>query len=188
MSYIHEHEENSQPAQFLVDNIQLLPRGKVLDIAMGSGRNTIYLAKMGFEVEGVDISENAVKTALQMAQENNVVIQAQVLDLEKDYQIKSSTYDIIICFNYLQRSLMPQIKAGLKIGGMIVYETFIIDQIRFGRPRNPDFLLKYNELLDMFRDFRCLRYREGIIEDRKAIASLIAEKVKQETTVKHQHQ
>ena len=59
----------------------------------------------------------------------------------------------------------------------MVYETFIIDQAQFGKPRNPDHLLMHNELLNMFRDFRCLRYREGIIESGKAIASIIAEKV-----------
>ena len=63
---------------------------------------------------------------------------------------------------------------------MIVYETFLIDQARWGKPKNPDYLLKHNELINLFRDFRCLRYREGIIEgkdDRRAIASIIAEKV-----------
>jgi len=84
---------------------------------------------------------------------------------------------VIICFNYLQRSLIPQIKDGLRNGGMVVYETFIVDQAKFGKPKNPYHLLKHNELLDMFRDFRCLRYREGIIEGRKAIASIIAQKV-----------
>ncbi len=144
---------------------------------MGSGRNSIYLAKLGFEVEGVDISDNAVKNALRAAQVNNVNIRASTADLEKDYRIKPGAYDVIICFNYLQRSLIPGIKDGLKKGGMVVYETFTIDQVRFGKPRNPDFLLKYNELLDMFRDFRCLRYQEGIFENRKAIASLIARKM-----------
>ena len=177
MSCTDEHEENSQPAQFLVDNIRLLTPGKALDIAMGSGRNAIYLARNGFAVEGIDISEEAVKTALKLASDNGVTIQARIADLEKDYQITPGSYDVIICFNYLQRSLVPQIKAGLKIQGMIVYETFIIDQPRFGKPYNPCFLLKYNELLEMFRDFRCLRYREGVFEDSKAIASIIAQKI-----------
>jgi tellurite methyltransferase len=177
MSYINHHEEDSRPAQFLVDNINLLPRGKALDIAMGSGRNAIYLANNGFEVEGVDVSEAGVKTALKTALENKVDLQVQVADLDKDYRIKPDFYSVIICFNYLQRSLIPQIKAGLKMDGMIVYETFITDQAKFGKPHNPNFLLKYNELLEMFRDFRCLRYREGIFENRKAIASLIAQKV-----------
>jgi tellurite methyltransferase len=177
MSHGYENEENSRPAQFLVDNIELLPRGKALDIAMGSGRNAIYLANNGFEVEGIDISEDAINAARRLAKENMVNLRAELADLEKDYQIKPSFYDVIVCFNYLQPSLIPQMKAGLKSAGMIVYETFIIDQPKFGKPRNPDFLLEHNELLNMFRDFRCLRYREGIIENRKAIASLVAQRI-----------
>jgi hypothetical protein len=60
---------------------------------------------------------------------------------------------------------------------MVVCETFIVDQAQFGKPKNPDYLLKHNELLGLFSDLRCLRYREGIIKNRKAIASIIAEKV-----------
>ncbi|MCX6013647.1 MAG: methyltransferase domain-containing protein [Chloroflexi bacterium] len=171
----HEHEE--APAEFLVENIQLLPVGKVLDIAMGRGQNAVYLAGLGFDVEGVDISAQSVSDALQLAATKHVSIKAITSDLEKDYQIKEDTYNVIICFNYLQRSLMNQIKAGLKKGGVLVYETFILDQARFGKPRNPDHLLMYNELLDIFRDFRCLRYREGIMPGPKAIAGIVAEKV-----------
>ncbi|HEX7474881.1 MAG TPA: methyltransferase domain-containing protein [Dehalococcoidales bacterium] len=171
--YIFDHE----PAKFLVENAGLLPKGRVLDIAMGEGRNAVYLAKLGFEVEGVDISAEAVEAAHAWALENKVSIGIQTADLEKDYQIAPAAYGAIICFYYLQRSLIPQIKAGLQKGGVIIYETFIIDQRQFGHPRNPDFLLDYNELLNYFRDFRCLRYREGIIEPGKAVASLVAQKV-----------
>jgi hypothetical protein len=66
-------------------------------------------------------------------------------------------------------------KNGLQRGGMIVYETYILEQAQFGKPKNPDYLLKHNELLNMFRELRCLRYREGIFEGPKAIASIIAE-------------
>jgi tellurite methyltransferase len=177
MSSMHENMENSSPAQFLEDNILLLPKGKALDVAMGSGRNSIFLARNGFDVEGVDVSEEAVNNAQQSARKYGVIIHTSVADLENNYLIKANYYDTIICFNYLQRSLISQIKTGLKMGGMIVYETFTIDQPRFGKPRNPDFLLHYNELLEMFRDFLCLRYREGIFEN-KAIASLLAQKVK----------
>ncbi len=52
----HTHESAFEPALFLVENIKLLPKGRVLDIAMGAGRNAIYLAKLGFDVEGVEIS------------------------------------------------------------------------------------------------------------------------------------
>ena len=171
------HENSFEPAQFLVENVELLPKGRVLDVAMGSGRNAIYLAKMGFDVQGVDISLEAVNTALELAKKAGVTIKAQVADLERGFHIKEEAYDVIICFNYLQRSLIPQIKYGLRQGGIVVYETFIVDQTQFGNPKNRDYLLEHNELLDMFRDFRCLRYREGIIGGRKAIASVVARKV-----------
>lgn len=171
------HANGVEPAQFLVENLELLPEGRALDVAMGNGRNTIYLAKAGFEVEGVDISAEAVSAALEAAGEAGVMIKALVVDLEKGYQIKDEVYDVIVCFNYLQRSLIPQMKSGLRYGGMIVYETFIVDQAQFGKPRNPDYLLKHNELLDMFREFRCLRYREGIFEGPRAIASIVGQKV-----------
>jgi 2-polyprenyl-3-methyl-5-hydroxy-6-metoxy-1,4-benzoquinol methylase len=172
------HKESLQPSQFLEENIRLLPIGRALDIAMGSGRNAVYLAQMGFNVDGIDISTEAANDALALAKEFDVVINIEAVDLEGDYSIKKGYYDVIICFNYLQRSLIPQIKGGLRPGGIIVYETFIVDQATlFGKPKNPDFLLKHNELLDMFLDFRCLRYREGIIENRKAVASIVAEKI-----------
>lgn len=168
---------NPEPAQFLVENAELLPKGRALDLAMGAGQNAIYLAQIGFEVEGVDISSETVSRAIEAAKVTGVTIKVQVADLEADYRIEKEAYELIICFNYLQRSLIPQIKDGLRRGGMLVYETFIDEQARFGRPKNPDHLLKRNELLDMFRDFRCLRYREGIMPGPKAIAGIVAEKV-----------
>ncbi len=176
-SMTHSHDSASRPAQFLQKNIGLLPKGRVLDIAMGRGENAIYLARMGFEVEGVDASAEAVQNALEAAQRAGVTLKAEITDLERKYVIKEGTYDVIICFRYLQRSLIPQIKDGLRNGGMIVYETFTVDQIQFGKPKNPDYLLKPNELLDMFRDFRCLFYQEGIVDNRKAVARIIAEKL-----------
>jgi tellurite methyltransferase len=146
-------------------------------VAMGTGGNAVYLAKKGFDVEGVDISSEAVRSALDQAREAGVTLKARVADLESDYHIEKSAYNVIICFNYLQRSFITQIKDGLRVGGIVVYETFTVDQAQFGEPKNPDYLLKYNELLELFRDFRCLYYREGIVEERKALASIIAKKV-----------
>ncbi|OGO31062.1 MAG: hypothetical protein A2Z29_08245 [Chloroflexi bacterium RBG_16_56_11] len=172
----HEGESGREPSSFLVDNVSLLPVGFVLDVAMGNGRNAVYLARNGFTVEGVDRSAGAISEAQAAARETGVTIKTAIADLEGGYRIARERYDVIICFNYLQRSLIPQIKDGIRPGGMVVYETFIIDQKRFGHPSNPDYLLKYNELLDMFREFRCLRYREGVVDDRKAVASLVARK------------
>lgn len=175
-----EHINITEPSQFLVDNIQLLPAGSVLDLAMGGGRNAVYLAQQGFTVEGVDISPSAVAAAQQLAARYNVKIKTYVADLERDYSILQNTYDLIICFNYLQRSLFQSIKSGIKKGGMVVYETYIIDQAKYGKPKAPEHLLNYNELLEVFREFRCLRYREGvfhILGKPKAKASIIAQKI-----------
>jgi len=170
-------EDPSLPAAFLQENIALLPVGRALDVAMGSGPNAVYLARAGFQVTGVDRSAEQVESALKAARAAGVSIAAEVADLEKDYRIEEAAYDVIVCFNYLQRSLIPAIKAGLRPGGMVVYETFTIDQRQFDGPHNPDYLLKRNELLEMFRDFHCLRYREGIIEGRKATAAIVAQKL-----------
>jgi tellurite methyltransferase len=171
-----QHVHSLEPAGFLEENLKILPRGRALDVAMGNGRNAIYLAKHGFEVEGIDISSQAVRAALERARSLGICLAARVADLEEGYLLETGAYEVILCFNYLQRSLIPQIKEGLRVGGMVVYETFIVDQARFGRPKNPDYLLKHNELLEMFREFRCLRYREGLVAHQKAVASIIAEK------------
>lgn len=156
--------------------MDLLPKGPVLDVAMGGGRNAVYLASKGFQVEGIDVSGKAIDASKKLAYDNKVKINAHIVDLERDRFIEENRYDVIICFNFLQRSLMPVIKEGIRPGGLIVYETYIVDQARFGRPTNPDYLLKHNELLDLFKDFRCLRYHEGIYADKKAVAGIIAEK------------
>ncbi len=123
--------------------MELLPKGQSLDMAMGSGRNAIYLARLGFEVEGVEISSEVVNEVLETARKAGVTIRTQVADLEGNYYIEKNAYNVIICFNYLQHSLISQIKDGLRKRGMIVYETFIVDQAKFGKPKNPDYLLKH---------------------------------------------
>ena len=166
-----------EPVEFLGEHIDLLPRGKALDIAMGEGRNAVFLAKNGFTVDGCDISEIAIKKALDLAKENNVKVRAFVADLET-YKLPQNTYDVIVCFYYLQRDLVPQMKEALKPGGMIIYETYTIEngERGFEGPKNKDYLLKPNELLDLFKDFKIIYYRELVLNNKKAIASLIAKK------------
>ncbi len=148
-------------------------------MAMGGGRNSIFLASHGFQVDGIDSSREAIDSALALAKEKQVEISTRLVDLERDSFIREETYDVIICFNFLQRSLIPHIKNGLRPGGVIVYETYIVDQAQFGKPTNPDYLLKHNELLSFFREFRCLRYREGIMAKGKAVAGIITQKWRQ---------
>ncbi len=168
-----------EPTVFLKEHINLLPKGKALDVATGEGRNAVFLAKNGFEVDCCDISAIAIEKAKKLAKENNVRINAFVADL-KDYKLPKNSYDAITCFYYLQRDLIPQIKDSLKVGGMIMYETFTVENAErgFDGPKNKEYLLKPNELLYFFMEFKIIYYRELVLDDKKAIASLIAEKRK----------
>ena len=167
-----------EPVEFLREHIDLLPRGKALDIAMGEGRNAVFLAKNGFDVDGCDISEIAIRKAQELAKENNVKIHAFVADLEA-YKLPKDAYDVIACFYYLQRDLVPQMEKALKPGGMIIYETYTIENWDRGLegPKNKDYLLKSNELLNLFKDLKIIYYRELVLNNKKAIASLIAKKL-----------
>jgi SAM-dependent methyltransferase len=166
------------PAEFLVKQVAKLPKGKVLDIAVGEGRNAVYLAKRGFQVEGVDISQVGLKKAKKLAAENGVRISTTNADLNK-YKIKPNAYSVILNFYYLQRNLFPQIKAGLKKGGVVVFETHTTEHLK-----NPgtsgwekEFLLQPGELKKAFAgaDFEILHYSETN-DGKNAIASLVAKK------------
>ncbi len=134
--------------------------GRALDIATGRGRNALYLAERGFTVEAVDISEVALKEAKKRAEKKGLMINLRQADLE-DAELPESSYDLIVNFNFLQRNLVPKMKRALKLGGDIIFETYLIDQRLIGHPKNPAYLLGHNELLELFRDFRILYYREG---------------------------
>ena len=169
----------TEPNGFLLEYLGLLPKGKTLVLAMGEGQDAVFLAENGFDVEGCDISPKAVKKANGLAREKGVVIRSFEADLEH-FQLPVDKYDLITCFYYLQRDLIPKMKAALKPGGMVVMETFTLDNQRLGLhgPRRPEFLLKENELLDLFNDLRVIIYREQVVDGKKAIASIIAQKIR----------
>lgn len=166
------------PNKLLLELFHLLPKGKALDIACGEGRNAIFLAKNGYSVDAIDISGVAIERGKKAAEENNVKVNFIRADLES-HQIPAEIYDLIVNFNYLQRTVVPEIKKGLKNGGVVIFETFTLEQQAIGSPKNPDFLLKPNELLKLFEGIHIFYYREGVFEEerKKAIASLAGKKV-----------
>jgi tellurite methyltransferase len=166
----------TEPAAFLKDHINRLPVGHALDIATGEGRNAVYLAKKGFTVDGVDISEEGLKKTRRLARDNHVMINTIDADLNT-YQIKPETYDVILNIDYLQRSLIPEIKKGLKHGGVVVYENYTVKQLENtgGKQIPRNFLLEAGELQKLFKDFKVLVYRETD-DGKDARASLIAQK------------
>lgn len=164
------------PSAFLKEHVNSLPVGKALDIAMGEGRNAVFLAMKGFEVDGVDLSEVALKKARRLARENRVSITTIEADLNT-YAIKPEAYDVILNIDYLQRSLIPQIKRGLKRGGVVVYENYTVKQLENtgGKALQRNFLVDEGELPKLFKDFKILVYRETN-DGKDARASLIAQK------------
>ncbi len=169
------------PNPFLKKHIFLLPKGKALDIATGEGRNAVFLAQNRFEVDAVDISQEGLKKARKLAREKGVKVNALLIDLD-DYQIEKDRYDLIANFYFLKRRLIPRIRKGLKKGGKVIFETYLLEhrKLAAGGPRQAKYFLKPNELLRFFKDFRILFYREGVFREggrRKAVASLIAEKI-----------
>lgn len=170
------------PSSFLLENFNLLPHGLALDIAMGEGRNAIYLASRGFDVDGVDSDPVAVSRARAAARKLGVPIRAVVGNLQDgSYILPVETFDVILCINYLHRPIFQDIRSGLVPGGVVVYQTFTKDQPQFGRPKNPDHLLEPGELKRAFAGYEILRYREKIGPARRtgvmrAIAGIIARK------------
>ena len=169
-----------EPNSFLKKHIRLLSGGRVLDIATGEGRNAIFLAQHGFEVDAVDISEKGLKKAQELARKKGVKVNVLLVDLDH-YQIEKERYDLIANFYFLKRRLIPEVRKGLKKGGKVIFETYLLEHrtLATGGPKQAKYFLKPNELLRFFKDFRILFYREGIFREggrRKAVASLIAEK------------
>lgn len=162
-----------KPIPFLVENVHLLPKGKVLDIAMGEGRNGVYLATQGFEVLGLDISEKGLEKAHNLAKKNNVTIETKVVDLES-FTLEPNSYDVILCTYYMQKDLFKQFQSALKPGGMIVVETYNVDYLKYVQ-FSRKWALDTNELLDIFEGLRVIRYQD-YDDGKEAYSSIIAQK------------
>ena len=162
------------PIPFLQNHIDLIPKGRVLDLAMGEGRNGVYLATQGFQVTGVDISEVGLKKAQALAAEKGVALTTVVADLER-YDIPPNTFDVIICTYFLQRDLFPKIAAALKPGGVAIIETYTVDNLQYRPKFNRAYLLEPNELLGSLPGLRVLRYQE-VDTGHAAFASILAQK------------
>ena len=162
-----------KPIPFLTENIDILIKGKALDVAMGEGRNGVYLATQGFDVTGLDISEKGLEKAHALAAKNNVTIQTKVVDLE-NIQFEPNSYDLILCTYYMDRGLYKKFRDALKPGGMLLIETYNIDYLKYRRFK-AEWALNTNELIDLFKGLRILRYQD-YDDAREAYSSIIAQK------------
>ena len=128
----------------------------VLDVACGSGRHLRWFAERGARVTGLDRDAAAV-AALQ------ALGRVLVADLENGpWPLAGERFDAVVVTNYLWRPLMPSLLASLADGGVLIYETFALGNEAFGRPSNPDFLLRPGELLDACRGLHVVAYEDGV--------------------------
>ena len=181
----------AEPASIVRELLPLLPRGLALDVACGAGRHALLLGVRGQHVTAVDWSRaglglleararaegiviRRISNAEQIVKRHHGGIDLVQADLEQ-LQLPENTFELILCVQYLQRSLFRQLQRALRAGGVLLFETFTQAQLEFsGGPRNPEYLLKPGELRNAFPELRVLFYRE--LRAGQGIASLMAQK------------
>jgi len=143
------------PSDWVVRWAPLVARGPVLDVASGAGRHARFFAARGLEVIAVDREPQQIPGVR--------FVQA---DLESGTQwpFAGQRFGAIVVTNYLHRPLFKSIEDSLGEGGVLIYETFMIGNERFGRPSNPDFLLRPGELLEAFASLQVLGFEQGQVE------------------------
>ena len=180
---------HSNASSFLVDNSGLFDNlqigNGILDLACGEGRNGLFLVSHNVPVLFADNNEahlQSIVPAVELAGTSAKKSACWLVDFEAEVRegrnpLVGKSFDAVIVFNYLHRPLFPFIREAIRPGGLIVYETFTVDQKRFGRPSNPDFLLEQDELAQAFAGWELIRSFEGEVSNpERAIARLIARK------------
>ena len=183
----------AEPASIVRELLPLLPRGPALDIACGTGRHALLLAARRQHVTAVDWSGTGLDLLEARARTEGIpirrisrpehivkhlhggidLVQADLGQLE----LPENSFGLILCIQYLQRSLFSRLQRALREGGVLLFETFTQAQLEFdGGPRNPEYLLKSGELRNAFPVLRVLFYRE--LRAGQGIASLMAQKPK----------
>lgn len=134
------------------------PPGTALDVACSSGRNLRWLVDTGWQVTGVDRDTAATAPLQSLAK----IVEA---DIENGaWPFRQQQFDLVVVCNYLWRPLFDDIRAAVKPGGWLIWETFADGQQTIGRPSRPDFLLQRGELLRVCAGWRIVAY-EDLLED-----------------------
>ena len=170
-----QRESPTDPSRIVTKHYALSRQGKALDIATGNGRNSVFLARHGFSVEAVDISDVGLRQISGLYPD----LHPLCIDLDT-FNIPPDRYALILNIRFLNRRLFPLIVEGLVPGGILIFESYLerpkgIDE----GPTCRDYRLKENELLHAFLSLKVLYYREGIIpgtKNRGGVASLVAMK------------
>jgi len=150
---VSEHEIVA-PSDWVVRWAPLLtPGGRVLDVASGGGRHARWLAALGYAVTAID-REPADLSGVRCLRK----------DLEDGgpWPLGDERFDGVVVANYLHRPILPALAATLSPGGLLIYETFMAGNERFGRPSNPAFLLRPGELWEAFGGLQIIAFEQGV--------------------------
>jgi SAM-dependent methyltransferase len=148
-----------EPSPWVKRFAALIPAGgTVLDLACGAGRHARLLASLGYAVEAVDDNADALA---QLADVPGITTRRANLE-GGPWPYYGFAFDGIVVTNYLHRPLMPHLARALAEGGVMIYETFMVGNERFGKPGNPAYLLRAGELLELFgRRFSVVAFEQG---------------------------
>jgi SAM-dependent methyltransferase len=150
-------------------------RARVLDLACGAGRNSLFLASRGHRVVAIDRSLEGLCQGRELARREGVHVSWVAADLET-CPLPPLIFDVILCFYYRDPNWYPRLRSSLRPEGLILCETYTREQLKVGEgPRNPAHLLEPGELLAAFGDWPVLYYREGRV-GKRALAQLVARK------------
>jgi Methylase involved in ubiquinone/menaquinone biosynthesis len=168
------------PDEFLVRAFSphVLPafpqKGSALDLAGGAGRNAIWLAKQGWEVTLMDISDIGIERARQRAGPLGSHIHFVVDDLTH-FKASQIRFDLVIVFFFLERNIFAEIIKSLRPGGLLIYKTRTYENFKGGKSTiNPAYLLEAGELPRLVEGLTVLHHRENC--EGEAVAELIARK------------
>ncbi len=148
-----------EPSHWIVGHASLVETSAhVLDVACGYGRHARYFAERGAFVTAVDRDATALQTLSSLS---GVMIERRELETDA-WPYASDCFDAVVVCNYLWRPTFASMCLSIKSGGVLLYETFMAGNERYGKPSRPDFLLRSNELLALTRDtFLVVAYEEG---------------------------
>ena len=128
----------------------------MLDVACGSGRHALFFAERGFEVVAVDRDDPGLPKSVSFVKAD--------LENGSPWPFAGRRFAAIVVTNYLHRPLFAQLADALEEGGVLIYETFMLGNEKFGRPSNPQFLLRPGELLQAFGEFDVAAFEQGRVD------------------------